>query len=167
MAVFRFLFAFKASPKYPPGGNGKAFPTFTFFLFGPCASDVTGTMPVHLMTENDVLAVALPGNDDDAASETSHHTARLYEGVSDDDFSDAHSDFVDGIARLEREYFDQLHVNDVPENAGYGNFAGGATGVRNVSSFEREHFHSTNVTQDLTLVSRPLPTPLTTRSSPL
>ena len=52
------------------------------------------------------------------------------------------------MARLESEYFDMLHVNDVPENAAYVDFGGGATGVRDVSSFELEHFHSTNVTPD-------------------
>ena len=75
VAVVLFCFLLKAVVSTRRGGTGKPFPPSLSFLFGPCASDVTGRMPVHMITENDVLAAALPANNDDAASDTSHHTA--------------------------------------------------------------------------------------------
>ena len=80
-------------------------------------------MPVRMITENDVLRSALPRNDD-AGSNASQHTAQLYEDVSDEEFSDANLQFIDEVARLEHEYFDALHVEDVPENAAYANSDG-------------------------------------------
>ena len=46
-------------------------------------------------------------------------TPQRYENVSDDEFSDANSEFIEEVARLEREYFDSLHVENVPENPSY------------------------------------------------
>lgn len=68
--------------------------------------------------------------------------------MSDDDFSDANSAFIDKVVRLERKYFDALHVNDVPENAVYAISDGNTASVRDVSCFECDYFHPTNVMPD-------------------
>ena len=119
-------------------------------------------MPERMITENDPLAAALPQFCDDVmadptvadtvsvVSDASTHTVQLYDDVSDDDFSDANSIFVDEVARLEREYFDSLHVVNTPENVAYGSAGNGVprTRVSALSAFEKSHFHAENVTPE-------------------
>ena len=105
-------------------------------------------MPVRSVHEDDVLAAALPQN-----VRVSTDAAGLYEDVSDDDnFSDCNSEFVDEVARLEREYFDSLHVVDSPKNAVYADCNAPLDGSRPqgtlLSDFEKTHFHALNVTPD-------------------
>lgn len=85
----------------------------------------------------------------DANSNASNHTAQLYEDISDDDFSDANSEFIDEVARLEREYFDSLDVEDVFENPPFReNYTAPPTCETLLTDFERQHLHLANVTLD-------------------
>ena len=65
-----------------------------------------GMMPLREISENDVLAPALPQLDDqiDADCNTRNRTTQFYEDFSNDDFSDANSEFIDEVARLERVF---------------------------------------------------------------
>ena len=48
------------------------------------------------------------------------HTAELYEDVSaDDNFEEFNEEFINEVNKLEREYFDSLHVEKAPTNVLY------------------------------------------------
>ena len=103
-------------------------------------------MPVRSVHDHDVLAAALPNF---VPARTT--TDGLYEDVSDDEnFSDCNSEFIDEVARLEREYFDSLDVENSPENAVYSDTNAPLDGNRPkgtlLSDFEKEHFQALNVT---------------------
>ena len=105
-------------------------------------------MSVNVISEDDVLAAALPNADANSVSNGSNGTVQLYDDVSDDEFSDANSEFVDEVARLEREYFDALHVVDVLENFAYNQHPAAINRAQPISDFEKEHFHLENVTPE-------------------
>ena len=72
-------------------------------------------MPEHSVHDHDVFVAALPQN-----APVPIEVDGLYKDVSDNEnFSDCNSEFVDEAARLERKYFDSLHVENSPENAVY------------------------------------------------
>lgn len=105
-------------------------------------------MPVNVIPEKDVLAAALPNSDVNPVGNGSNGTAQLYDEVSDDEFSDANSGFVDEVARLKREYFDVLHMDDVPDNFAYNEYPAATNRSQPISDFEKQHYHRENVTPD-------------------
>ena len=105
-------------------------------------------MPVNVISEDDVLEAALLNADANSVSNGSIGTAQLYDDVSDDEFSDANSEFVDEVARLEREYFDALHMVDVLENFAYNQHPAAISRAQPISDFEKEDFHLENVTPE-------------------
>ena len=114
-------------------------------------------MPERILTINDPLAAAIPrGSDDhvivpdDINSEVSSidgsvHTAELYEDVSvDEGFENA--EFLDEVSRLERDYFDSLHVDKAPVYSAFNrSTAPSNLHDRFLTDFERDNFHLENV----------------------
>ena len=88
-------------------------------------------MPERVLHVNDPLAAAIPQGSDDRVVVDDHgsdvssidesiHTAELYEDVSaDDNFEEFNEEFIDEVNKLEREYFDSLHVEKAPTNVLY------------------------------------------------
>ena len=76
------------------------------------------------------------------------HTAELYEDVSvDEGFENA--EFLDEVSRLERDYFDSLHVDKAPVNSAFNrSTAPSNLHDRFLTDFERDNFHLENVTPD-------------------
>lgn len=84
-------------------------------------------MPEWILNINDPLAAAIPRRSDyvvvpdEINSEVSLidgsvDTAELYEDVSADE-SFENEEFLDEVSRLERDYFDSLHVDKAPVNS--------------------------------------------------
>ena len=72
-------------------------------------------MPEHSVHDHDVFVAALLQN-----APLPIEIDGLYKDVSDDEnFSDCNFEFVDEVARVERKYFDSLHMENSPENAVY------------------------------------------------
>ena len=118
-------------------------------------------MSTRLIRSSDPLVDALPrypgenmefASDGDAGSVSSYksqRTAQLYDELSDDDFfSDCSSQLNDEVSRLEREYFDALHVDNVDNNATFSTSDGMVSQERFLTSLEKENFHARNVTPD-------------------
>ena len=108
-------------------------------------------MPVRKIYANNPLSDAIPRGDDDHVEVSSTgsiaETARLYSDVSEDEFADCEDDFLDDLNKLERDYFESLHVDDVELNATFSEsrvYFGGKA----MSKLEEEHFHQYNVTPD-------------------
>lgn len=78
------------------------------------------------------------------------HTAELYEDVSDNEsFGEYRQDFLQEVNRLEREYFDSLHVGEAQTNSSIHAAAQPRVSPdKHLSDFERAHFHEYNVTPD-------------------
>jgi len=75
------------------------------------------------------------------------HTACLYSDVSEEEFSDCNDDFLEEVNKLEREYFESLHVENVAANANYRDTPV-IRGEKVLTVFEKENFHQYNVTLD-------------------
>lgn len=83
---------------------------------------------------------------EDTPSEAkSNHTVELYSDVSDDEFTDCNTEFMQEVNQLERKYFESLHVENVESNV---NFVDSPVLVHQkvLIDFEEKHFHCHNVT---------------------
>ena len=69
------------------------------------------------LTEEEQLNLANMDNEDFYAG--SNHTAELYSDVSDDEFTDCNSEFLQEVNQLEREYFESLHIENVESNVNF------------------------------------------------
>lgn len=73
---------------------------------------------------------------------------RLYSDVLDEeDFADCREDFEQNCNKLEREYFEKLHVEDITPNERYMD-APVLAFCKPLTDFEEAHFHEYNVTLD-------------------
>ena len=117
-------------------------------------------MPERVLHVNDPLAAAIPPGSDDrvvddhgsdvSSIDESINTAELYEDVSaDDNFEEFNEEFIDEVNKLEREYFDSLHVEKTPTNVLYGRSTQPRGGQdKLLTDFEKDNFHSENVTPE-------------------
>ena len=118
-------------------------------------------MPERVLHVNDPLAAAIPRGSDDRVVVDDHgsdvssidesiHTAELYEEVSaDDNFEEFNEEFIDEVNKLERKYFDSLHVEKVPTNVSYSRSTRPRGGQdKLLTDFEKDNFHSENVTPE-------------------
>ena len=118
-------------------------------------------MPERVLHINDPLAAAIPRESDDRVVVDDHgsdvssidesiHTAELYEDVSaDDNFEEFNEEFIDEVNKLERKYFDSLHVEKAPTNVSYSPSTRPRGGQdKLLTDFEKDNFHSENVTPE-------------------
>ena len=108
-------------------------------------------MPVVLVPNDDASCPDARGTcsvgDVDCEDANSVHTVQLYSEVSDDDFADCSDEFLEEVNKLERDYFEKLHVDNVEENE---TFAESPTiwHKKPLSELETQNFHVYNVTPD-------------------
>ena len=118
-------------------------------------------MPERVLHVNDPLTAAIPRGSDDRVVVDDHgsdvssidesiHTAELYEDVSaDDNFEEFNEEFIDEVNKLERKYFDSLHVEKAPTNVSYSHSTRPRGGQdKLLTDFEKDNFHSENVTPE-------------------
>ena len=77
----------------------------------------------------------------------SNHTVELYSDVSDNDFTDSNTEFMQEVNQLEREYFESLHVEDASSNATFVD-SPVLLHQKVLTEFEEQNFFVHNVTPD-------------------